>query len=76
MSVASSLPVAIEDVGTVHRRGDVVEAAGALPGVGEAERDEASADQDEGERESQDGETEAVAAARKIGPLGASGGGI
>ncbi len=69
-------PVAIENVGTVDRRGDVVEAAGALAGVGEAKRDQAAADQDEAERKGETGEPEPVAAARKIGPLGASGGGV
>ena len=67
---------AIEDVGTMHRRGNVVEPAGARPAAGEAERHEAAADQDEGQRKGEAGETEAVTAAGEIGPLGAGCGGI
>ncbi len=62
---------AIEDVGPVHGGGDVVQAAQGGLVFGEAEGDEAAADQDEGDRKGEAGEPEAVAAARKIGPLGA-----
>ena len=68
--------VAIENVGTVHRRGNVVEPAAALTGTGEAERHQPPADQEKGKRKGKAGETEAVAAAREIGSLGAGCGGI
>ena len=70
------LAVAVENVGAVHGGGDVVQAAAARLGAGEAERHEAAADQDEGEREGEAGKAEAVAAPREIGPLGAGCGGI
>ena len=57
--------VAIEDVGTMHGRGNVVEAARARLGVGEAERHQAAADRQKGQCKSETGEPEAVAAARK-----------
>ena len=41
---------AIEDVGTMDRRGDVEDPARAGPGGGEAERDEPRRDQGEGKR--------------------------
>ena len=67
---------AIENVGAVHRRGNVVEPAAALTGTGEAERHQPAADQSKGKRKGKAGETEAVAAAREIGSLGAGCGGI
>ena len=42
-------PVAIENVGAMHGRGDVVETARTLSGIGKAERHEASADQHKGQ---------------------------
>ena len=68
--------IAVEDVGAVHGRGDVVQAARARLGAGEAERDETAADQDEGESEGEAGQAKAVAATREVGALVAGRGGI
>ncbi len=76
MSVASSLPFAIENVGAMHRRGDVVEAPAARAGASETERYKTAADQNEAQRESEAGKAEAVAAARKVSTLGAGCGGV
>ena len=68
--------VAIENVGTVHRRGNVVEPAAALTDTGEPECHQPPADQEKGKRKGKAGETETVAAPREIGSLGAGCGGI
>src|SRR5262245_59874131 len=60
----------------MDRRRDVEEAARAGPSGGEAERDEPHRDQGESKRKSEAGKTEAVAAAREIGAVGAGGCGV
>src|SRR5262245_32059114 len=67
---------AIEDIGTMDRRGDVEDPARAGSGCGEAERDEPHCDQGESKRKSEAGKTESVAAARAVGAVGAGGCGV
>ena len=77
LDVSRKQPAApVENVGAVHGRGNVVQAAGARLDAGEAEAYEAAPDQDEGESEGKTGQPETIAATREIGTLGARCGGI